>query len=73
MGVIRAAEDAGVARETHIKDLNDKDLEAWVRSKMYDPHSETKRVENEVRSMVADLPNGQNTESNGKIKGHAHL
>lgn len=55
MGVIRAAEEAGVARETHIKNLNDKELEKWVRSKMYDPSTEVQRVEEEVRSLVKDL------------------
>ena len=52
MGVIRAAEAAGVARENHLKSLNDKELERWVRSKMYEPHGETKRIEREVRAIV---------------------
>jgi len=56
MGVIRAAEDAGVAREVHIKGLNDADLEKWVRSKMYEPQEEIARVEQEVREIVDDMP-----------------
>ena len=52
MGVIRAAEEAGVARETHIKSLNNEELEKWVRSKMYEPHTETKRMEQEVRAIL---------------------
>ena len=64
MGVIRAAEEAGVARETHIKSLNDEELERWVRSKMYEPHSETKRIEQEVRGIIGDLP---------KKGGQSHL
>ena len=66
MGVIRAAEEAGVARETHIKSLNDVELEDWVRSKMYEPHTETKRVEQEVRAILDDLPKMRE-------KGTAHL
>ncbi|KAL9130324.1 MAG: hypothetical protein Q9217_001463 [Psora testacea] len=54
IGVIRAAEEAGVAREMHIKSLNDEELEKWVRSKMYEPHTETARVEEEVRGMLED-------------------
>ncbi|KAI4263313.1 MAG: hypothetical protein L6R42_001536, partial [Xanthoria sp. 1 TBL-2021] len=43
MGVIRAAQEAGVDRETRIKGMHDEELEKWVRSKMYDPHGETQR------------------------------
>lgn len=56
MGVIRAAEEAGVARETHIKSLTDEDLEKWVRSKMYEPYSEIARVEADMQAMLGDLP-----------------
>ena len=55
MGVIRAAEEAGVDRETRIKGMNDEELEKWVRSKMYDPHNETQRVEKEVLNFVEDV------------------
>ncbi|KAL8737670.1 MAG: hypothetical protein Q9181_001460 [Wetmoreana brouardii] len=55
MGVIRAAEEAGVDRETRIKGMKDEELEEWVRSKMYDPHEETQRVEREVYSFVEDI------------------
>lgn len=51
MGVIRAAQDAGVDREVHIRGMGDKDLEKWVRSKMYDPHAETRKVEDEVNDL----------------------
>ncbi|KAL8718653.1 MAG: hypothetical protein Q9225_004236 [Loekoesia sp. 1 TL-2023] len=55
MGVIRAAEEAGVDRETRIKDMNDEELEQWVRSRMYHPHDEIQRVEKEVYSFIEDL------------------
>lgn len=48
MGVIRAAQDAGVDAEPLIKDMEDEELRSWVISRMYDPNSETQRVENEV-------------------------
>lgn len=54
-GVIRAAEEAGVDRETRIKGMSDEELEQWIRSKMYDPHSETRRVEEEIESFINDL------------------
>ncbi|KAL8700230.1 MAG: hypothetical protein Q9201_005562 [Fulgogasparrea decipioides] len=55
MGVIRAAEEAGVDRETRIKGMKDEELEKWVKSKMYDPHEETQRVEREVYSFIEDI------------------
>ncbi|KAL8938626.1 MAG: hypothetical protein Q9216_003794 [Gyalolechia sp. 2 TL-2023] len=55
MGVIRAAQEAGVDRETRIKGMNDEELEEWVKSKMYNPHEETQRVEKEVYSFIEDL------------------
>ncbi|KAL9043459.1 MAG: hypothetical protein Q9214_003360 [Letrouitia sp. 1 TL-2023] len=65
-GVIRAAEEAGVDRETRIKGMSDEELEQWIRSKMYDPHSETRRVEEEIESFINDLA------INGGIRG-SHL
>ncbi|KAL8930467.1 MAG: hypothetical protein Q9208_000651 [Pyrenodesmia sp. 3 TL-2023] len=55
MGVIRAAEKAGVDRETRIEGMKDEELEKWVRSKMYDPSEETERVEREVHSFIEDM------------------
>ncbi|KAL8858672.1 MAG: hypothetical protein Q9178_004760 [Gyalolechia marmorata] len=66
MGVIRAAEEAGVDRETRIKGMNDEELEQWVRSKMYDPHEETQRVEHEVHHLIEDVA------GKGSIRG-SHL
>ena len=51
MGVIRAAQEAGVDREVHLKHMNDGDLEKWVRSKMYDPHAETRRMEDQIPNL----------------------
>ena len=48
VGVIKAAQEAGVDREQSIKGMGDDDMEKWVRSKMYDPITETKRNEEEV-------------------------
>ncbi|KAL8864665.1 MAG: hypothetical protein Q9198_009718, partial [Flavoplaca austrocitrina] len=65
MGVIRAAQEAGVDRETRIKGMKDEELEKWVRSKMYDPHGETRRVEQEVRSFIDDIAGkGESRSSN---------
>lgn len=51
MGVIRAAQEAGVDREVHIRGMSDKDLEEWVRAKMYNPHAETQKVQEEVNEL----------------------
>ena len=57
MGVIRAAQEAGVDREVHLKHVNDEELEKWVRSKMYDPHTETQRMEEQVPKL--STPTGE--------------
>ncbi|KAL8902979.1 MAG: hypothetical protein Q9207_004238 [Kuettlingeria erythrocarpa] len=67
MGVIRAAEKAGVDRETRIEGMKDEELEKWVRSKMYDPSEETERVEKEVHSFIEEV-----AATKGGIRG-AHL
>ncbi len=60
MGVIKAAQEAGVDREQSIKGLGDDDLEKWVRSKMYDPLTETQRVEEEIRGLIDPSKGGGN-------------
>ena len=55
MGVIRAAQQAGVDRETRLKELSEGELETWVRSKMYDPLTESQRMEKEVSEMIKDV------------------
>ena len=52
IGVIKAAQEAGVDREQSIKGMDNDELEKWVRSKMYDPLTETQRVEEEVQGLV---------------------
>lgn len=55
IGVIRAAQEAGVDRETQLKGMSHQELEKWVRSKMYDPLEETQRLESEVDAMLEDV------------------
>lgn len=38
--VIREAQRQGLDRETSIRDLSDPELDAWIRSRMYDPTKE---------------------------------
>ena len=56
MGVIRAAQEARVDREVRIRDMDDAELEQWVRARMYDPHQETRNVEKEIKNMAYGLP-----------------
>lgn len=60
MGVIKAAQEAGVDREQNIKGMDDDELEKWVRSKMYDPSTETQRVEQEVQGLMDPSKGGGN-------------
>ena len=72
MGVIRAAQEARVDREVRIREMGDAELESWVRSKMYDPHHESRNVEKEIKNMVHGLPSGSVTPLlNGSSKSAA--
>ncbi|EXJ88663.1 malate dehydrogenase (oxaloacetate-decarboxylating)(NADP+) [Capronia coronata CBS 617.96] len=53
--VIRAAQKDNVDRLHYLREMSDEALEAWIKSKMYDPHRETKELESEVREIVDDL------------------
>jgi malate dehydrogenase (oxaloacetate-decarboxylating)(NADP+) len=51
-GVIRAAEEAKVDREVHLNGMSDEELDAWIRTKMYDPHSEVSTLVKEVEGLT---------------------
>ena len=73
MGVIRAAQKAGVAREVAINDMDDRTLEKWVRDRMYDPHQETQNAEKEVKDSLEWLSsNGATTNGISTNGGLAH-
>lgn len=76
MGVIRAAQKAGVDREVRIRGMGDEGLEKWVRERMYDPHTETAMVEEEVAGVVQGATNGvssPNGHTNGVNGKASHL
>ncbi|EEQ83389.1 malate dehydrogenase (oxaloacetate-decarboxylating)(NADP+) [Blastomyces dermatitidis ER-3] len=54
-GVIHAAQEAKVDRETGIRALSDADMDAWIRSKMYAPHSEVASLEREVGILLSSI------------------
>lgn len=53
--VIRAAQDAGVDRETSLRNMDDESLDAWIKARMYDPHSEVHALEREVGALLSNL------------------
>ena len=55
MGVMRAAEEAGVAREPRVQMMDDDQLEQFVRAHMYDPHLETQKIENHMRGEIEQV------------------
>lgn len=50
--VIRAAQEEQVDREPHLRDFDDAELDAWIKSKMYDPHAEPALLEREVEDLI---------------------
>ncbi len=53
--VIRAAQKDNVDRLHHLREMDDEQLEEWIKGKMYDPHAETRILEAEVREMAMEL------------------
>ncbi|KAJ5590231.1 NADP-dependent malic enzyme [Penicillium hetheringtonii] len=69
--VIRAAQNDKVDRETHLRSMSDADLDNWIKSRMYDPHTEVRSLEREVGHLLSSLGNlspllnGSPTDENG--------
>ncbi|KAJ5933519.1 NADP-dependent malic enzyme [Penicillium verhagenii] len=53
--VIRAAEADDVDRETALRNMSDADLDLWIKSRMYDPHTEVRSLEREVGHLLSSL------------------
>ena len=53
--VIRSAQKDNVDRLHHLREMNDADLEQWIQSKMYDPHAETKELEDEGKEIASTI------------------
>lgn len=53
--VIRAAQEAGVDRETNLRTMSDEALDAWIKTRMYDAHSEVLALEREVGALLSSL------------------
>lgn len=70
--VIRAAHEDKVDRETALRSMNDDALDAWIKARMYDAHSEVLALEREVGALLhnlnpASLLNGLSSEENAKL------
>jgi malate dehydrogenase (oxaloacetate-decarboxylating)(NADP+) len=57
-GVIRAAQQNGVDRELSIRNLNDEQLDEYIRQRMYDPFREADGIKSEIAEMVAKRTTG---------------
>ena len=53
--VIRAAQDDKVDRETVLRTMGDEDLDAWIKARMYNPHTEVRSLEREVGALLSSL------------------
>lgn len=53
--VIRAAQRDNVDRLHHLREINDRELDNWILSKMYNPHTESQALQEEVDEMMSDL------------------
>lgn len=55
--VIRAAQQDNVDRLHHLREMDDAELERWIKARMYDPHRETEELESEVRDIARGIIN----------------
>ncbi|OJJ50507.1 hypothetical protein ASPZODRAFT_192222 [Penicilliopsis zonata CBS 506.65] len=53
--VIRAAQEAKVDRETGLRSMRDDELDNYIKSRMYDPHTEVRALEREVGALLSSL------------------
>ena len=53
--VIRAAQKDNVDRLHHLRDIDDEELDLWIKERMYDPHAETGILVGEVKNLVHEL------------------
>ncbi|KAF2123403.1 hypothetical protein P153DRAFT_371722 [Dothidotthia symphoricarpi CBS 119687] len=69
-GVIRTAQKNGVDRATELRDLDDEQLDAYIKKSMYDPFNERANGEDEGADLVAS---GSNSDLNDVTSGVSHL
>ena len=65
--VIRAAQRDNVDRLRHLHDMSDEQLENWITTKMYDPHAETRNLEEEVKELAMDLASASRKDDSPKL------
>ena len=53
--VIRAAQESKVDRETNLRTMSDDSLDAWIKARMYNPHTEVLSLEREVGALLSSL------------------
>ena len=51
-GVIRAAQEDKVDRELALRNISDEELDQYIRARMYDPHTEHKKVDDEINEIA---------------------
>ena len=74
--VIRAAQKDNVDRMHHLREINDIELDEYIRAKMYDPHAETGALEEEVQELARELtsPTSTKRKAEGSVdEGSAKL
>ena len=64
-GVIRTAQQNGVDRAPHLRNLTDDQLDAYIKEKMYDPFNEREHLSDEAAHLQATAAGQTNGHSNG--------
>lgn len=72
-GVIRTAQKNGVDRATELRDLDDDQLDAYIKESMYDPFKENENIGDKVAQLVSNTSDSSSADVNGIANGVAHL
>lgn len=67
VGVIRAAQADRVDRELALRNIDDEELEEYVRRRMYDPFTEHEKVDEELAELVGMV--GESKKAGGSRQG----
>lgn len=64
-GVIRAAQADKVDRELALRNISDEALDEYIRARMYDPHTEHQKVDEEINEIARFAGQANAGASNG--------
>ena len=72
-GVVRAAQADQMDRELALRNINDDELDEYIRHRMYDAFTEHEKIDNELRELTEHLPMPSSLNGTSAVNGNGHL